>query len=267
MSASKDHTLPTGSTISTSAAYLDEVFVSVQGEGLMAGVLQVFVRFSGCNLDCAYCDSRRSRRLVHLCTVYREKGGGAPEFWANPLAADDLTLIVQELIETAPVHSVSITGGEPLLQDRFLVAWLPELRGRQLRVYLETGGHLPERLARVAEWLDFCAMDIKLPSATGEAPRWDAHRRSLEVCAHWGIRTCAKAVVSAQTSAEEIRLAARLVAECMVDGTLIIQPVTPVPQGPLPPSPAQLLELQVEALRMHKDVRIIPQIHRMLELA
>lgn len=268
MSVSTKNTVSEGSTTAaTATVYLDEVFVSVQGEGPMAGVRQVFVRLSGCNLDCAYCDSRRSRRLVPECTVHLKTGGGTTVRWANPVRASDLTQIVRDLTAHTPVHSVSVTGGEPLLQDRFLAVWLPELRGAGYPVYLETAGHLPARLARVAEWVDFCALDIKLPSTTGEAPHWEAHRRSLEVCSRHGIWTCVKTIVGATTTVEEIRSAARMVAEYVPDAALVLQPVTQVPGGPVPPSSERLLELQAEALDLHSDVRIIPQMHRILEVA
>ena len=41
--------------------HINEVFSSIQGEGTLIGRRQVFIRFSGCNLDCNYCDTSKSR--------------------------------------------------------------------------------------------------------------------------------------------------------------------------------------------------------------
>lgn len=245
-------------------AYLDEVFLSIQGEGPWAGVRQVFVRLSGCNLDCAYCDSQRARRLVRACHVYPTDHRDHPKTLANPVAAKTLTTIVQEVAEPTALHSIAVTGGEPLLQDRFLALWLPRVREVGYRVYLESGGHLPDRLARVASLVDFCSADLKLPSATGEPEMWSRHAEFLRICAFHGIRTFGKVVVSSHTAADEVRLAARLVRRYLPDGVLVIQPATETNSYHAVPALEHLLNLQLVALKEHPDVRVIPQLHKLL---
>src|SRR5579871_113753 len=101
---------------------LVEVFSSIQGEGMLVGHRQVFVRTFGCNLRCSYCDSPETLKESGSppdCRVEAQPGTWKFRRISNPIAAPDLTRIVGNyLIE--PHHSISITGGEPLLHARFL---------------------------------------------------------------------------------------------------------------------------------------------------
>jgi len=250
-----------------SCAHVDEVFLSVQGEGPWLGVRQVFVRFSGCDLHCRYCDSDRARRHVATCEIKDSDGSRTSSVLSNPVDAEDLTEMVTSLTGGYPIHSVAVTGGEPLLQHGFLKGWLPPIRGRGHAIYLETAGHLPERLATVCQFLDYCALDVKLPSATGQPAMHDRHEQSLRICAQACIPTCVKLVVSAETDADEVEVCADMVAGIMPAAVLVIQPVTPVRRGTHPPSSDHLLRLQAVALLRHRDVRIIPQVHRVLRVA
>jgi organic radical activating enzyme len=250
-----------------SAAYLDEVFLSVQGEGPWVGVRQVFVRLSGCDLDCRYCDSDRARRHAAAGEIKDSDGSRTGSVLSNPVDAEDLTEVVTGLTGGYPIHSVAVTGGEPLLQHGFLKGWLPAIRGRGYAIYLETAGHLPERLATVCQFLDYCALDIKLPSATGQPAVHDRHEQSLRVCAEGSVATCVKLVVSAETEAHEVEECAGMVGDIMPAAVVVIQPVTPVRQDIHPPSSDHLLRLQAVALLRHRDVRIIPQVHRVLRVA
>lgn len=245
------------------SGYVDEVFVSVQGEGVWVGVRQVFVRLSGCSLDCAYCDSPRSRRLTPAMLVHSAVPSEAEPI-ENPVPHGMLTTIIARLARGARLHSVAVTGGEPLLQSRFLAAWLPALRRRGCRVYLETAGYLPDRLASVAHLVDHCAMDVKLPSSAGTPPLWERHRRFLEICRDHGIRTCVKAVVCGSTFRHEVAACAELIRDAWPDVSLVLQPCTPAHRVLDAPGPSLLLDLQAVALKHLRDVRVIPQAHKLM---
>jgi 7-carboxy-7-deazaguanine synthase len=127
---------------------ISEIFFSIQGESTRAGFPCAFVRLTGCNLRCSYCD-----------TAYAYEDG------------DERT--VEQVIEAVsgfPTTLVEITGGEPLLQEetRSLAA---ALVARGCAVLIETNGTVP------VDGIDPGAVlivDIKCPgSGMAEHVRWE----------------------------------------------------------------------------------------------
>src|SRR5512135_3424867 len=116
-----------------------EIFFSLQGEGTRAGLPCVFVRFTGCDLRCVYCD-----------TAYAFQGG-------REMTQDEILAAVAR----HPCKLVLLTGGEPLLQRE-----LPDLARRLLErgyeVTIETHGQrpldgLPDGAVRI--------VDVKTPDS------------------------------------------------------------------------------------------------------
>lgn len=123
---------------------INEIFVSIQGEGRYVGNPQVFVRLSGCNLRCTWCDTR-----------YAYKGG-------KDLSVDDIISKVKEF----GFKSVCVTGGEPMLQSKELTSLLNKLKLEGFETVLETNGTIYDE--EVFETVDCVSLDIKPPSS-GEA--------------------------------------------------------------------------------------------------
>lgn len=96
-----------------------ELFFSLQGEGLLAGVPSVFVRTSGCNLRCTWCD-----------TPYTS--------W-TPEGTDWTTDAIVAAVARHPARHVVLTGGEPMIM-RELPALAAALRARGLHLTIETNG-------------------------------------------------------------------------------------------------------------------------------
>lgn len=240
--------------------YLAEIFSSAQGEGLFLGCRQIFLRFPGCNLSCAYCDTKLPDRPEY-CRVELVPGNGEFTLIPNPLSIDQIVGYVNSF-QPSRHHSVSITGGEPLLYADFLKELIPLLPVTRKGVFLETNGSLPEQLEKVIDLVDIIAMDIKIPSATGLLPLWDEHAEFLKIAA--GKETFVKVVITGTTVVDEIAVVVSLL-ERAGDLPLILQPVTPV-NGILPVSPGHALRLQSFALTRLSDVRIIPQTHRIAGL-
>lgn len=118
----------------TQIAEINDYFVSIQGEGLFIGVPQFFVRFCGCPLDCDYCDT------IHDIANYR--------------------LNIKELNAKIPewIHSVSFTGGEPLLHADFIKDFINTF---DYNFFLETAGIMPDALKGVIHGIDIISMDLK----------------------------------------------------------------------------------------------------------
>ena len=119
---------------------INEIFYSIQGESLYAGLPCVFIRLTGCNLRCAYCDTRYA---------YEE--------------GMDMTMpAILRQVESYPAAAlVEITGGEPLFQEE-TPDLVKQLLDHGRTVLMETNGSLDisridSRCIRI--------MDIKCPSS------------------------------------------------------------------------------------------------------
>ena len=251
-----------------------EVFSSIQGEAELVGVRQIFLRFFGCNLRCGWCDSPETLTAPKgpLLPGRVEQTPGRGDFrpLANPSPLEAVLDAVLHL-HRVPHHSVSLTGGEPLLHARFLVELLPELRRTGLRSYLETNGLLPDHLARVVDLLDWIAMDLKPPSCTYDpCPDWlERHREFLRVAGPGRAgapRTFLKLIVSADADEAELRAAFALAAKEAPAASLTLQPVTPTPAVPSAPTMGQMLRWHEIASGYVREVRLIPQLHKLMDV-
>jgi 7-carboxy-7-deazaguanine synthase len=123
-----------------------EIFRSIQGESTYAGVPCIFVRLTGCNLRCVWCD-----------TAYAFTGG-------KPMSVQEVVELVHGLSErdgARRVNLAEITGGEPLLQKE-VIPLMERLIGDGFRVLVETSGerfigNLPPQVIRI--------VDVKCPGS------------------------------------------------------------------------------------------------------
>jgi organic radical activating enzyme len=101
------------------------IFSSIQGEGPYAGYRQIFIRFSGCHLSCDYCDENTTE---------------------GKILTDEEALKEVNNLNKSFHHSISLTGGEPLLQVDEIKKLIPKL---PLPIYLETSATLPDYLKEI----------------------------------------------------------------------------------------------------------------------
>lgn len=118
---------------------ITEIYASIQGESSFAGLPCIFVRLTGCNLRCSWCDSE-----------YTFSGG-------RRMSADE---VLREVERHAPIKLVEITGGEPMLQERELAPFMQRLLDAGYTVLLETSGERP--LAKVPAAVHKI-VDVKCP--------------------------------------------------------------------------------------------------------
>lgn len=210
-----------------------EIFASIQGEGPYIGYKQLFVRFCGCNLHCGYCDT---------------------EFEIK----NSKTYSVEELLEIvnkhSDCHSVSLTGGEPLLSVEFLKEFLPK---STLPAYLETNGTLYKNLEAVIEWIDYISADIKLPSCTGLKPLWEEHDKFFEIASRK--KLFAKMVFDYNITDDELEKACSLCRKYDIE--LILQPKM---DGNIPAISADFMQKILD--KSFGKVRLIPQVHKFINV-
>ena len=246
------------------AANVSELFVSFQGEGVHTGRRQLVVRFAGCPLRCRWCDTPDSLLPVAECRVL---GADGERRLANPFSAEALEAEVGALrASSPPLHAMAVTGGEPLAQVEFLVAWLRG-RGDDLPALLETAGILPARLERVLPYVAIVSLDFKCPSNTGERARWDEHEVCLRLAVAAGRDVYVKMPVDEATDPDEVEQGARVAAMAGAGAPLFLTPLT-APEGTALQIGASTLErLHALASRHHADVRVLPQLHKVLGIA
>jgi len=102
---------------------ITEIYKSIQGESTHAGLPCVFVRLTGCNLRCAWCDSEYTF------------GGG------HKMTPEQVLTEVEQLSHNGGL--VEVTGGEPMLQEREVVPLMQKLLQANYTVLLETSGERP----------------------------------------------------------------------------------------------------------------------------
>ncbi|WP_183278973.1 putative 7-carboxy-7-deazaguanine synthase QueE [Clostridium fungisolvens] len=126
-----------------------EKFVSINGEGRRCGQLAIFIRFAGCNLNCSYCDTT----------------------WANEKNAPYDLMSSEEIynyIKSTEVKNITLTGGEPLLQEGIIELLELIAKDKELHVEIETNGSvLLDTFSKIYNPPSF-TMDYKLPSSNME---------------------------------------------------------------------------------------------------
>lgn len=249
-------------------ASLIEIFSSVQGEGSHVGETTLFVRFGGCDLRCAWCDSETTWTRHPDYEVERDAGSGVASRHPNPVDPDALWQHLQGF-DLSTHRYISVTGGEPLLQPAALRALAERVRSAEPAFWLETHGLRSAALEQVIDWVDVISMDWKLPSDVSRVGAKvglsfdDEHEVFLRV-ARRAPECTVTIVVTGKTHDEEWDAACARIASVDPETPLIVQPVTPTQRVSEGPEIARLFALQRRAMRHLREVRVIPQMHPIL---
>ena len=225
-----------------------EIFSSFQGEGLLIGERQIFVRFAGCNLNCNYCDTNDSKS---------EKSG-------TLMTPQEVTEKINELI-TPDCKTISFTGGEPSLYPDFISQ---VSKNFNLNIMLETNGTLPDNIDLI-EKLDVVSLDIKLPEhfdGDFDDEIFQNEVKSLNLLMAKSINVYCKVVILPSTKIKSFKEVVEKLSKNISSKSnlkIIIQPSSPL--GEWKDINFKLFEFS-EVVGQYFEVSTIPQIHKILDI-
>ena len=219
---------------------VNEIFDSVQGEGVLTGTLATFVRFAGCNLACAWCDTKYAWNGV-----------------TKPMSPEE----IGEQVDRG--HAV-LTGGEPLLQPtEEFIALVRKLHQRSMHVTVETNGTLKPDGVLMAS-VDLWSVSPKFGSSKASLSLpWDTLDYFADATAtkvQW------KFVLDGPEDIEQMyKLFWKRVFQRKATKSIVLQPVARTPED-AGDAYKRLLELVSGDSRLNHDwrIRVLPQVHTLI---
>ncbi|MBD5401374.1 7-carboxy-7-deazaguanine synthase QueE [bacterium] len=218
---------------------INEIFSSIQGEGPVVGYKQLFIRFCGCNLNCSYCDTEFKNGISYT-----------PQELFNKISTE---------YQLDTFHSISLTGGEPLVSVGFLKEFLPLIKGKT-KIYLETNATMHDELEQIKNYLDIISADIKLESSSN-LKTLDLHKKFFEKCS--GIYTFAKIVFDSNITENEILECSNIGKSFDIE--LVLQPKMNI-DGSISISSDFCNEILDKFTKNYQNVRLIPQVHKFIDV-
>ena len=220
----------------TKTIKIKEIFSSIQGEGPYVGEFQTFVRSTRCNLSCKYCDTDFS-------FDENSKEYTFDEFF--------------RVLENEKAKVLSLTGGEPLLEADFYAEFLKNYKQKlDKKIYLETNGTLFDELKKVIDFVDVISMDVKLKSACAQEIPLDVFDKFLSVATKK--EAFIKVVFDENISQKEIDDISNLSKKYSV--LLVLQPKMPMSKD------FEFNEIYEKFFQNYKNIRLIPQVHKFLNV-
>lgn len=236
---------------------LYEIFTSVEGEGILYGTKTLFVRFAGCPFTCFYCDTPEALPL-DSGTEYTTKE-------AAKLIDDSL----QE-----HTYKVNFTGGDPLIQHEAVAVLAEHVHSKKqdMLTYLESSCFDAGRFEHVLPHIDIVKIEFKTSdSEFVDKTHHQKTTRQALLCLKLATDnekskkvTYVKIVVSSRTAVSEMRDLAHDILDVVSDhggiSGFVIQPV----YGKDEPSLDLLLEMYDAVRPIYADVRVVPQLHKLI---
>ena len=217
--------------------FIKEIFSSIQGEGPYIGYEQLFIRFSKCNLNCNYCDTDFNTDLKEY----------------------NISELIKEVEKYKNIHSISLTGGEPLLDVNFLKEFLPLIKKT---IYLETNGTLPKELKEIINLIDIISMDIKLDSTSKNGDLFKTHEEFIKIATDNKKEIFIKIVFDENITEDEISKCTTLAKKYNIP--IILQPK--MDGDILNISSKNINEIFSKFIAQYENVRLIPQVHKFLNV-
>lgn len=230
---------------------LFEIFTSIEGEGILFGTKTLFVRLAGCPFTCFYCDTKESLPL-----------DSGDEYSIK----DACTLIDKKLKDKT--FKVNFTGGDPLIQHNAVAELAKHVQSKNVLTYLESSCFDADRFNHVLPFIDIVKIEFKTKdSEFVDSKHYDRLIENACKCLKSAVfrkkTTYIKIVTSSKTKLQDFKSLVEkifnIVSKDNIDG-FIIQPTFGVAE----PSLDLLLELYDTVYPYYSDVKVVPQLHKLI---
>ncbi|HYY50014.1 MAG TPA: 7-carboxy-7-deazaguanine synthase QueE [Nitrososphaeraceae archaeon] len=230
---------------------LSEIFTSIEGEGILIGTKTLFIRMAGCHLGCIWCDTGYA---LPLNSGKEYTLGHVKDMISNELRPN--------------TYKANFTGGEPLLQHYAVANLARFIKDKGLKTYLESSCFDSHRFEKVLPFIDICKIEFKMrDSKAVDSEHHDRllinERECLDLSIECSKTTYIKVVVTASSSIGEFRNLLQDVFTHIETRDLagfIIQPSSAMDE----PSLKKLLMFYDAVYPIYHNVRIIPQLHKLM---
>ena len=230
---------------------LFEIFTSVEGEGILYGTKTLFVRLAGCPFSCFYCDTPESLPL--------DSGKEYSIEQAYQLIDDN----VKE-----KTYKVNFTGGDPLVQYEAVTELAKYVQSKNIPTYLESSCFDSKKFNHILPFIDIVKIEFKTrDSEFVDAQHYPNLIENAIECLNSSIeskkKVYIKIVVSSKTENTSIKELLdeifQIISKDDISG-FIIQPT----HGIAEPSLEQLLKIYDTVIPYYKEVRVVPQLHKII---
>ena len=230
---------------------LSEIFTSIEGEGILFGTKTLFVRLAGCPFTCFYCDTPESLPL-----------DSGKEYTIEQACQ----LIDQSLKDKT--YKVNFTGGDPLIQHEAVAELAKHVQTKNIPTYLESSCFDARKFSHVLPFIDLVKIEFKTPdSEFVDAQHYPNLIKNTLQCLESSKKsrktTYIKMVVSSKTEipplTDLLEKIFGIVSNLDIAG-FIIQPT----YGIAEPSLDHLLKLYDIVFSYYEEVRVVPQLHKLI---
>src|SRR5919108_1322847 len=231
---------------------LSEIFTRIEVEGIFFGTKTMFVRMAGCHLKCHWCD-----------TTY-----ALPLDSGSSYTIDEVKRLIEEQLQPN-TYKVNFTGGEPLIQYEAVIELAKFVKEKQgLRTYLESACFDSARYVKVLPFIDICKVEFKMSdSEVIDFKHYDNLLRNEFQCLESAIMnhkiTHIKVVVSNSTNLYEFKTLVQNVFKHVKIGNIAGFTIQPS-YGINEPTVERLFEFYDIVYPIYQEVRIIPQLHKII---
>jgi 7-carboxy-7-deazaguanine synthase len=230
---------------------LFEIFTSVEGEGILYGTKTLFVRLAGCPFTCFYCDTLES----------------LPMDSGIEYSTEEASKLIDKKLEKN-TYKVNFTGGEPLVQSEAVLEMAKHVKSRNIPTYLESSCYDSQKFSTVLPYIDYIKIEFKTPEAQFiDSKHYSKLIENALDCLRTSIElkktTYIKIVVSSKTELNSFRELLnkifKIISKKDISG-FIIQPTFGIAE----PSLEQLLKLYDLVYPYYEEVRVVPQLHKLI---